>query len=198
MLKVGITGGIGSGKTLLCKVFIQLGVPVYNADDEAKKLLDTDAGVKQALKKHFGKIIYSSKGTINRKRLAGIVFKDKKKLELLNSIVHPAVKKDFEKWLKGYKDFPYVIKEAAILFESGAWKGLDYIVTVSSPEKLRVRRVMKRDGVSGKEVLARMSNQANEEERMKRSDAVIYNDGKQMVLPQVLKLHMRFTKGNTR
>lgn len=191
MLRVGLTGGIGSGKTTIAKIFQALGIPVYYADDAAKKLMNTDAALKKLIIRHFGGAAYKH-GELDRKYLAGIVFNDDQKLELLNSFVHPATIQDAEKWIQEQTS-PYIIREAALLFESGANKNLDHVIGVYAPEALRVKRVMERDGLSAEEILKRIGRQMNEDEKMKRCDFIIYNDEQQPVLPQVLQLHRKFT-----
>ena len=193
MLQIGITGGIGSGKTTVCKIFESLGVPVFNADLEARAILDHDSHVKEAIRREFGKELYNNKGKLNRKAMAAIVFNNKVLLEKLNNLVHPAVGKKYESWVEKHRDQPYVIKEAAILFESGSYKQLDKVVVVSAPEEERIRRVMQRDGVTEREVRERMSRQLSEDERIARADHVIHNDGEQELLPQVKELHEIFT-----
>jgi len=187
MLKVGLTGGIGSGKSTIAKVFAVLGIPVYYADDSAKKLMQTNELLKQQLIFHFGEAVYID-GKLNRTHLASIVFNDKAKLELLNSLVHPVTIADADDWF-GRQTSPYVIKEAALLFESGAAEGLDYIITVTAPETLRIKRVMERDSVTAEEVKKRMMNQIDESIKNRLSNFVIYNDEQEMILPQVLKIH---------
>ena len=189
MIKVGITGGIGSGKSIICEIFKQLKVPVYNADSEAKNLINTDKEVQKRIIEEFGTSVFPG-NELNRNKLAEIVFNDPSALTKLNNIVHPAVHLHFQKWLM-QQTHPYILKEAAILFESGTYKNMDYIVTVYAPEKLRIERVMKRDSVAAKEVEKRMKHQISEEEKIKRSDFVIYNDDRQLVLPQVLDLHKK-------
>ena len=189
MIKVGITGSIGTGKSIICKVFKQLKVPVYNADSEAKNLINNDKEVQKRIIEEFGTSVFSS-NELNRNKLAEIVFNDPSALIKLNNIVHPAVNLHFQKWLM-QQTHPYILKEAAILFESGTYKNMDYIVTVYAPEKLRIERVMKRDKVAAKKVEKRMKHQISEEEKIKRSDFVIYNDDRQLVLPQVLALHKK-------
>lgn len=189
MLKVGITGGIGSGKTTICKVFETLGVPVYYADWEAKQLLDNNSHVKEKVLTAFGKDLLNEKGCIERPKLASIVFNNKEKLAMLNSIVHPAVAEHFENWINEHQVFPYILKEAAIMFESGASKNMDKVITVVAPVDLRIYRTMKRDHVSEEQVLQRINNQMSDEEKIKRSDFVIYNDEDKMVIPQVLSIN---------
>lgn len=193
MLQIGITGGIGSGKTTVCKLFEGMGVPVFNADLEARAILDHDTFIKEAIRREFGKELYNSKGKLNRKAMAAIVFNNQVLLEKLNNLVHPAVGKKYEAWVEKHRDQPYVIKEAAILFESGSYKQLDKIVVVSAAEKERIRRVVQRDGITEREVRERMSRQLSEDERIERADYVIRNDGEQDLLPQVKELHKIFT-----
>ncbi len=192
MLKIGITGGIGSGKSLICDIFKTLGVPVYSSDIEAKNILDEDPSMNSELKKIFGEEIYDQKGHLNRKIVAEKVFNDPDALQALNSIVHPIVRNHFLIWVEKNKEAPYIIKEAAILIESGAHKDVDAIVTVFTPEELRIERVMKRDKVSRESVQARINKQMKENEKVELSDYVIYNDDKQLVLPQIIKLHTLF------
>ena len=192
MLKIGITGGIGSGKTVVCKVFEQLGISVYYADEESKKLINRDVKLIAEIKKIFGEDIYTQQGSIDRKRLSEIVFKDENLLNKLNSIVHPAVLKHFLSWSETKKSTPYIMKEAAIMFEAGTNKDLDLVVMVSAPLELRIKRTMDRDKISREAVEVRMSKQMSEEEKIKRSDFVIYNDEEQLVVPQVLELHKLF------
>ncbi len=187
MLKIGITGGIGSGKTTVAKVFEVLGIPVYYADEAAKEIMHKNEPLKQQLIFHFGKDTYVD-GKLNRKHLSSIVFADKEKLELLNSLVHPVTIADAEQWFKQQQS-PYVLKEAALLFESGAAEGLDYVIGVTAPSAIRIKRVMDRDAVTADEVKKRMLNQIEETIKIRLCDFIIYNDEQQMILPQVLKLH---------
>lgn len=194
MLKVGITGGIGSGKTLICKVFAHLGVPQYSSDTEARNIVNRNAHVKESIKTVFGKDVYDQDGNLDRKKIAGFVFNDKEKLEKLNSIVHPEVQTHFQNWLSLHKEQKYVLKEAAILIESGAYKELDFIITVVSPLELKIKRIMKRDGISREAILKVMENQMSDSEKIKLSDFVIVNDEKKLVIPQILKIHHQLTK----
>lgn len=189
MLKVGITGGIGSGKSSACKVFELLGIPVYNADIEAKKLLDFNAEVKQRVINEFGKEVINKDGFVDRQKLATLVFNDKDKLKKLNNIIHPAVAKHFEGWSNAHQTFPYILKEAAILFESAADKGTDKIISVVAPIELKIKRTMNRDNISEDLVKQRMNNQISDEEKIKRSDFVIYNDEQQLLIPQIIRIH---------
>ena len=188
MFRVGLTGGIGSGKSLVCSIFEKLGVPVYSADAEARKLMNTDSELKTSIVKMFGDQAYSKDG-LDREFLAGSVFGDDEKLSGLNKLVHPAVRKDFNRWVALQSGSPYVVEEAAILFESGAHREMDLSVLVYAPEELRINRVMERDQADREDVLNRMGHQMSEEEKMKLAGHIIYNDGTQMLLPQVIELH---------
>ena len=183
MLKVGLTGGIGSGKSTVARIFELLGVPVYYSDDRAKDLMNNDGKLKQEIIAIFGEDAYIENG-LNRTYISSIVFSNKEKLQQLNEVVHPAVATDFENWCT-QQNVPFIVKEAAILIESGAYKHLDKIVVVSASEKERVRRVMSRDRVEKQQVLARMKNQISEEERLQYADFVIKNEGNQHLIPQV-------------
>jgi len=189
MFKVGITGNIGSGKTTVCKIFEVLGVPVFYADDEAKKVMVEDelliAGIKQA----FGDEAYFADGNLNRKYIAGIVFNNKDELAKLNELVHPATFRAFDKWVAMQKDAPYVLKEAAILFESDSYKLCNRSIMVTAPLDIRIKRVTERDGITADEVKSRNSRQFTEEKKLALANDVIINDGKHLVIPQVLKLH---------
>lgn len=187
MLKVGLTGGIGSGKSTVAKVFELLNVPVYYADAASKRLYQTNKDLIDDMKKHFGQEIYKG-DLLDRARLASIVFNNPQKLELLNRLVHPPTIKDAEDWMQQQRA-PYVIKEAALLFESGSVSGLDYVIGVAAPQHLRIKRTMDRDGVSREEVLARMDRQIDAGIKMRLCDFVINNNEQQLVIPQVLKLH---------
>ncbi len=189
MLKVGITGGIGSGKSTVAQLFTVLGIPVYSADDAAKRLMNENEELVKNIKALFGEPAYAN-GTLNRKYLSGIVFNDPKKLAQLNAIVHPVTLKDADEWMKK-QTTPYAIKEAALMFESGAQEHLDFIIGVSAPAHLRIQRAMLRDNISREEVMARMNKQVDETIKMRLCDYVIYNDEQQMVIPQVLALHHR-------
>jgi len=188
MFRVGLTGGIGSGKSLVCSIFEKLGVPVYSADVEARKLMNTDSELKTSIVKMFGDQAYSKDG-LDREFLAGSVFGDDEKLSGLNGLVHPAVRKDFNRWASLQSGSPYVVEEAAILFESGSGAEMDLSVLVYAPEELRIMRVMERDRADREDVLRRMGHQMSEEEKMKMAGHIIYNDGTQMLLPQVIELH---------
>lgn len=188
IFRVGLTGGMGSGKTLVSSIFEKLGVPVYYADTAARGLMNSDAELKRAIAQMFGRQAYGKEG-LDRQYLAGEVFGDEEKLAGLNKLVHPAVRMDFNRWAAEQGGSPYVIEEAAILFESGASLEMNLSVLVYAPEELRIKRVIKRDGISREAVLKRMGHQLSEEERMKMADHVLINDEKEMLLPQVIELH---------
>lgn len=189
MKVVGITGGIGTGKSLVCQIFSRLGVPIFESDKVVHQLYEKYPEINEKIKKEFSEDVFDKNGKLNRKKLGEIVFSDDKKLNTLNSIIHPLVKLDFDKWLKSNKGNPYVIKEAAILFESGANQICDKIISVISPLELRISRLKERDHKSRIEIENIINKQLNEEELIKKSDFVIYNDEKQMLIPQVLKIH---------
>ncbi|WP_396141892.1 dephospho-CoA kinase [Flavobacterium sp.] len=170
---IGLTGGIGTGKTMVAEYFKSLGIPVYIADKEARQLMTSD-NIINALSNEFGKEILEN-GILNREKLAKLVFNDSKKLQKLNSIVHPEVKKHFENWVEKHKNYPFVVKEAAILFESGSYKYCDTIITVTAPLETRLQRVMKRDKTDRESVLKRIENQWTDEQRITKSNYVIHN-----------------------
>ncbi|BBE16811.1 dephospho-CoA kinase [Aquipluma nitroreducens] len=187
MLKIGITGGIGSGKSTVCRVFSVMGIPVFEADKVARKLMDTDEEIHEKLVRLFGAAVYLPDQTVNRKYLAGIVFKDPSLLAKLNEIVHPVVRKTFFDWCERQKS-PYIIHEAAILFESGFYKMMDKTITVVTNEDERIHRVMKRDGITIELVKERIKNQWSDEERMKLADFVIGNNDDQLIIPQIIEI----------
>lgn len=189
MLKVGITGGIGSGKTTVCKIFATLGVPIYYADDNAKALMIKDADVIHQIKKIFGADAYFDNGELNRKHIAAKAFVDSSLLQQLNAIVHPAVFNDTLKWYQQHQHYPYTLYEAAIMYESGSYKLLDKIITVFAPIEDRIERTIKRDNISRTEVLDRINKQLSDEEKVKRADFVIYNDHSQPLIEQVISIH---------
>jgi len=195
MIRVGLTGGIGSGKSLVCSILDRLGIPVYKADAEARRLMNDEPLLRTKIVESFGDQAYENEG-LNREFLATQVFGDAKKLELMNSLVHPAVREDFLKWADQHREYPYVVEEAAILFESGAFREMDQTVLVTAPEELRIKRVMERDGSEREAVLKRMGHQRKEEELLKLADHVIVNDGEQMLLPQVIDLHNKLLKAD--
>jgi dephospho-CoA kinase len=189
MMKVGITGGIGSGKTTVCKIFELLGIPVYYADERAKWLMVNDKNLIKKLKKAFGEKVYFKNGTLNRKYLANLIFNDKEKLDTINSIVHPAVFSDSEKWHLEQKNVPFTLKEAALFFENRSYTQMDKMITVTAPKTLRIKRVMERDKIDEAAVKARMDKQLPESEKVKLSDFVINNDGTQSLIIQVMDIY---------
>lgn len=193
MLKIGITGGIGSGKTTVCKVFELLGTPVFYADEVAKQLMVGDEELMQQIRAEFGEQAYLEGNILNRQHLSAIVFKQADKLEKLNALVHPAVFKEMDRWA-AEQDSPYVLKEAALLFESGSYQDNDFNILVSAPEPIKIERVMKRDGISKEKVMDRMRNQMSEEEKIAKADFLIKNDESEFLITQVLKLHQQFVK----
>lgn len=187
MVKViGLTGGIGSGKTTIANYFDELGVPVYIADDAGKKVMQFES-VKAQIKTTFGDALFENE-ILNRAKLAEIVFNNADKLAALNAIVHPAIKNDFELWLKEKASFQYVIYEAAILFESGRYKDCDVIITVTAPEDIRIERVVKRDNTTREQVLSRMKMQWNDEKRISLSNFVINNSNLKIAKEEVVKI----------
>ncbi len=190
MLKIGLTGGIGSGKSTVAKIFELLKVPVYYADEASKRLYHTDKNLIADIKKYFGEDIYTNE-QLNRSKLAAIVFNDTDKLELLNQLVHPPTIRDAEEWM-AKQTAAYVIEEAAILFESGSAAGLDYVVGVKAPTALRIKRLIERDHITKEEVLSRARRQIDEEIKLRLCNSVIHNDEQQLVMPQVLALHYKF------
>ncbi len=187
MLNIGLTGGIGSGKSVVAQIFRTLGTPVLDADALAKKIMLEDVSVKEALIKIFGPESYNQQG-LNRPYIANIVFKDPFQLQVLNSIVHPATIEAGKKWA-AQQNAPYIIKEAALFFESGSAEGMDIIIGVYAPDALRIHRVMQRDQISREEVLDRMKHQISQTIKMKLCDKVIFNDEQSLLIPQVLQLH---------
>lgn len=192
MLKIGITGGIGSGKSTISKVFEVLGIKVFYADDAAKQVMTNDPILIDALKRTFGDEAYFSDGSLNRKYIAGIVFGNPDELAKLNAITHPAVFRAFDQWLTQVKDTPYVMKEAALMFESGSSKLCDKNILVYAPLEMRITRVMGRDNLSRAEVESRNARQFTDEQKLKLADYVITNDDSRLVIPQVLALHQQF------
>ncbi|MBE0654078.1 MAG: dephospho-CoA kinase [Bacteroidales bacterium] len=190
MIKVGLTGGIGSGKSTVAKVFKALNVPVYHADEEAKRLMEEQDELKEAIIRLFGPDVYLG-NKLNRPYLASLVFGNFDNLENLNSLVHPAVRMDFNYWAARQKN-RYVIEEAAILFESGHFREFDYTIVVNAGENLRLRRVMERDSVSEDEVYQRISHQMPQKFKMILGDFLISNNEEDLILPQVLELHNKF------
>ena len=192
-VQIGITGGIGSGKSLVCRIFEILGVPVYDADSRAKDLMTTDGILVSAIKKEFGELSYDQDGRLNRTYLSAKVFNDADRLKTLNSLVHPRVGANYSDWVTNHRNFPYVLKEAALLFEAGSYKTLDKIIVVNAPAELRMKRVKVRDHHRTEaQILDIMNNQMPDKEKLSRADFVIHNDETLLVIPQVLDLHNRF------
>ena len=190
MLKIGLTGGIGSGKSIVAQMFAVLGIPVYFADEVSKRLMVENEELKWAITSHFGNGAYTD-GILNRPYLANLVFNDGEKLSLLNSLVHPATIADAAAWMQK-QAAPYIIKEAALIFESGSNKDLDYVIGVDAPKELRINRAVARDNVSTTQVEARMNKQMDEDEKLGLCDYIIVNNEHQMIIPQVLALHEKF------
>ncbi len=188
MLKIGITGNIGSGKSTVAKIFAQLGIPVYDADSRAKKVMVEDKDLILGIKQLLGEDSYLPDGSLNRTLISQKVFSNKSLLEGLNALVHPAVFKDFDQWVLS-QHAPYILKEAALLFESGSYQTLDKIIVVAAHENLRLKRSMERDGSNEESVKARMKNQMLEEEKIKLADYRIYNNETDLLIPQVLNIH---------
>jgi dephospho-CoA kinase len=188
MKSIGITGGIGSGKSIVCKIFNALNIPVYNADVAAKKLMLLDTDLRKSLQENFGEEIFPEHGTFDKKHLAALVFNDESKLNLLNSLVHPAVKKDYTVWISK-QTAPYCIREAAILFESGSNVGLDKTILVDAPESIRINRVKKRDHRTEAQIKSIISQQYSSQKLRSLVDFVIENDDQHPVIPQVLSIH---------
>ncbi|HMQ61616.1 MAG TPA: dephospho-CoA kinase [Flavilitoribacter sp.] len=195
MLHIGITGGIGSGKSSVCRIFEVLGIPVYYADDRAKWLMNHDQDLKSGITGLFGEQAYLENGDLNRKFIGSIAFTDPEKLSGLNALVHPAVLRDGFEWQEAQANVPYTLKEAALLFESGSYKFLDKVITVYAPLELRLQRVMTRDGVDRETVMNRVTQQMPEEEKLKLADYVIYNDGTRSIIGQVMALHRGLVGG---
>jgi dephospho-CoA kinase len=193
-LVIGITGGIGSGKSTVCKIFQILGVPVFEADPVAKQLLDTDIKLKSKISALFGANIYTPDGTLNRKKLSEIVFKDNNKLRQLNELVHPAVKNEFIKWKNKREHFPYVVHEAAILFESGFDKLMDYTILVTAPEDQRIERVIKRDGETEANIKARIKKQFPEDYKKQLAGIILQNDNTRLIIPEIIKIDNNLKK----
>ncbi|MUP38078.1 dephospho-CoA kinase [Labilibaculum euxinus] len=187
MLKIGLTGGIGSGKSIVGRAFEMMGIPIYVADNEAKRLMVSDAELQNLLVSRFGDQIYDSNFNLNRELLAEIVFNDSEALKDINSIVHPAVRKDFIRWCEQHSQTPYVIQESAIIFDSGLYKNFDKIITVAAEDEIRIQRVMERDSISRELIVERMRSQLPESVRIEKADFVIYNNT-ELILPQIERI----------
>ena len=187
MLRIGLTGGIGSGKTTVARIFEVLGIPVYYADDAAKRIMNEDEKLREQLIHHFGAATYTD-NILNRSYLASVIFSDPEKTKLINSIIHPATIADAEKWMN-IQQAPYAVKEAALIFESGAEKHLDLVIGVHASAEIRMLRTMQRDGISAEAIMARMQQQMDEEKKMSLCDIVINNNEEELLIPQVVKVH---------
>lgn len=187
-IKVGITGGIGSGKSFIAKIFKAMGIPFYDADKEAKLIMTKSDLVRNGLIEAFGNEVYFEDGSLNRKWLSSQVFQNEEKLILLNNIVHPVVIQDAVDWSNAQTAI-YNLKEAALLFESGSYKTLDFTILVVALEEVRIDRVMKRDGITREEVIHRINKQMPEDEKRKLADFIIVNDGVEPLLPQIYEIH---------
>jgi dephospho-CoA kinase len=193
MLKIGVTGGIGVGKSIVCRMFAVLGIPIYDADTRAKWVMRYDEPLKQELTDAFGTDSYTADGELNRAYLAKTAFHDPQKLALLNSIVHPHVANDFIDWAAANSSAPYLVKEAALMYESESWRQMDEIIAVFAPMDVRIKRLLQRDTHrTQQDIEAIIGKQLKEEEKMARAQHVVYNDDKQLLIPQVLKLHEQF------
>lgn len=186
-LKIGITGGIGSGKSTVCKLFELIGIPIFEADSWAKKLTNTHPQIRKELIRLYGKDIYSPTGTIDRKKLASIIFNDQIQLQKVNNLIHPVVRDEFRAWSEMQKT-PYVIHEAAILFESGVYKMMDYNILVSAPKTLRVERIVHRDHTTTEQINERMEKQWSDKQKRKLADTEIKNDNTELIIPRVIKI----------
>jgi dephospho-CoA kinase len=188
-LRIGITGGMGAGKSNICNIFGQLGISIYDADSRAKWIMNNVKDLKQSIIDNFGWDAYTRKDDLNREYLAKVVFNNTEKLELLNSIVHPAVKQDYEQWTLEHKDEPYSLKEAALLFETDSYKSLHKVIVVTSPIETRIERIIKRDHVKREDILKRIQSQTTDRQRMSKADWVIYNDGVRSLIEQTMDVH---------
>lgn len=190
---IGITGGIGSGKSTVCAIFAQYGIAIYDADKQAKLVIEKNENLISNIKKTFGENAYLPDGSYNRKYIAEIVFNQPEKLAILNNLVHPVVKQDFINWLDDKKEnyqHSFILREAAILYEAGADKGTDSVIAVYAPKKIRIQRVMQRDKITLEEVLSRMERQWTDAKKIQKADYVIYNDGKHL-LPEQVATYMK-------
>ena len=192
MKKIGLTGGIGCGKTTISKIFQIIGTPIYNSDEAAKKILNQNTSVKQKIKNHFGiKVLTNNK--LDNKKIANIIFKQKEKLKIINSIIHPLVKEDFTNWCEKQKAM-YIIKESALIFNSNAYKELDHVIFVKSPLELRIKRIQSRDKKNEQEIFSIIKNQSSDDFLEKKCDYIITNNEHSFLIEQVFKLHELFIK----
>lgn len=194
MIQIGVTGGIGSGKTTVCRLFETIGIPVYYADTRAKQIMVENQDLIAGIKSTFGEKAYTPEGQLDRAYLAQIVFNDQSKLNQLNALVHPVVHQDSADWLAAQKGVPYTLYEAALLIESGGYQRMHKLITVFASQETRVQRVIKRDGSSREQVLARLNKQLPEIEKIKKADFIINNDGQHSLIQQVYALHHKFLK----
>ncbi len=194
---IGITGGIGSGKTTVCNVFSLLGIPVFEADGEARRLMNSNNKIKKALLGLFGEKAYTAGGQLNRQLVASVIFQNNKIRTKVNELVHPWVRKEFHKWLEWKKHYPYVIYEAAILFETGFYEEMDYSILVTAPEKQRISRIMQRNGITEPKVRERMKSQWPEEKKKKVADLCLENDNKNMILPDIIRIDKNLKTNGT-
>ena len=196
MLKVALTGNMGSGKSVVCKFFEMLEVPVFYADKEAKKLY-SNSEILQKIRNLFGNEVFTSDENINKKALANIVFSDKEKLKELNALIHPEVYKMFDQWAKQHKNKPYCMQEAAIVFESGGYKRFDKTILVHAPDEILIERIIKRDGISRHEAMERLKNQMDQEKKKKLACYLLNNDNSILLIPQILDIHKQLIRLST-
>jgi dephospho-CoA kinase len=194
MLRIGITGGIGSGKSTVCEIFLRFGIPVFNADNEAKKLLEQKE-VKEFYRNEFGNEVFSD-DRLDKKKIASLIFENSEALQKVNDFIHPLVKLKFEGWCESLQVYAYVLEEAALLFESGSYHSLDATIFVHAPQNLRIKRVIERDLVSRETVMQRIKNQWPDQKKIKLANFIITNDEHSLLLPQVLRLHQMFISEN--
>lgn len=195
ILKIGITGGIGSGKSIICRIFKNLGIPVYDADTRARWIMNNHAQLRQEVVAEFGPEAYNENNQLNRPYMAKQVFNDGDRVKTLNQLIHPKLGNDYTEWVSQHSDVPYLLKEAALMFEAGSYLMLDKVITVFAPEEVRIKRVLQRDPHRSEEqVKAIFGKQLAEDEKIQRADFVVYNDDRKMVIPQVLELHEQFLK----
>lgn len=196
MIIIGITGGIGAGKSTVCKIFSSIGIPINDADTLAKKIIVDDLELKNSIIQHFGSESYLPDGSYNRSYISNIVFKNQEKLSVLNSLVHPKVMEHSIAWAKKHTHLPYVIKEAALMFESGSYKNNDFNIVVESPLSHRIQRICKRDHIDEESAMKKINSQLSDEERRLLSDLVIYNDGQHSLIKQVMLIHQNILEKN--
>jgi dephospho-CoA kinase len=192
MLRIGLTGGIGSGKTTVAKIFEALSIPLYYADDAAKRLMNTDNALKQGIIDLLGREAYNANG-LDRKKVSALLFNNPEKVKAMNALVHPVTIQDAVLWMQ-QQTAPYAIKEAALIFESGSEKELDYIITVTAPESVRIQRIRERDHLDEDAIRKRMQHQLPEAAKIEKSDFIVVNDGTQMLIPQVVEIHQTLLK----